>query len=172
MAALSEFDLGAWPARPRLVILPSPRLLTQHAWTALRAWMEQGSTLVVTGPFDDDEHWLPTGRMKALDLPAETRPVMPEESLAVDGVPLVLRYRGEKMHRIDTGMMPGDAAAAVMTLPVGSGRVMWSPLPVELAEEVEPAAALYLAAMKAAGLGPVMQSVRGLGRTRLSCAIP
>jgi hypothetical protein len=158
MAAVSEFDLGAWPVRPRLVILPSPRILTQQAWAALRAWVEQGSTLVVTGPFDDDEHWMPTGRMRALGLPVTTRPAMPEESLAVDGVPLVLRYRGEKMHRIDVTASAGDAAANVVTVPLGSGRVVWSPLPVELAEEVDPAAALYLAALRAAGLVPAIAS--------------
>jgi len=163
MAAVSEFDVGAWPVRPRLVILPSPRILTQHAWAALRAWVEQGSTLLVTGPFDDDEHWMPTGRMHALGLPATRRPVMPEEALTVDGVALVLRYRGEKMHRIDAAAMGGDAASNVVVVPVGRGRVIWSPLPVELAEEVEPTAACYAAAMKAAGLRPAITSDAGSG---------
>jgi hypothetical protein len=161
MAAVSEFDLVAWPARPRLVILPSPRILTGPAWTALRAWAEQGATLLVTGPFDDDEHWIPSGRMHALGLPVSTRPVLPEEPLVVDGAPFVLRFRGEKMHRIETASSPGNPAAGVVTVPIGAGRVLWSPHPVELAEEVEPAAALYLAAMKAAGLGPAIETSAG-----------
>jgi len=163
MAAVSEFDLGAWPGRPRLVILPSPRILTREAWRALRAWVEQGSTMLVTGPFDDDEHWIPTGRMKALGLAVETRPVMPEETLAADGVPLVLRYRGEKMQRVDTGVWPGDGAVGIVTLPIGAGRLLWTPLPVELAEEVDPTAAVYRAAMKAAGLEPAVTSSAGSG---------
>jgi hypothetical protein len=163
MAAVSEFDIGAWPVRPRLVILPSPRILSPHAWEALRAWVEHGSTLLVTGPFDDDEHWMPTGRMHALGLPVTTRPVMPEEALVVDGVPLVLRYRGEKMHRIEAAALGGDATSNVVVVPVGSGRVIWSPLPVELAEDVEPTAACYAAGMKAAGFGPAITSGAGSG---------
>ena len=164
MAAVSEFDAGAWPVRPRLVILPSPRILTQHAWAALRAWVEQGSTLLVTGPFDDDEHWMPTGRMHALGLPVTTRPVMPEEALtgrrrsprpALSG-----REDASDRRRRDREAMRPRRSSSV---PVGRGRVIWAPLPVELAEEVEPTAACYAAAMKAAGLRPAIASGAGSG---------
>ena len=163
MAAVSEFALGAWPGCPRLVILPSPRILTREGWAALQGWMEQGATLLVTGPFDDDEHWIPTGRMTSLGLSPVTRPVMPQETLVVEGVSLALRYRGEKMHRIETALR--DEAATdgtnIVAVPVGGGRLLWSPIPVELAEEEEPTAALYRAAIMAAGLSPAIASPAG-----------
>jgi hypothetical protein len=96
--------------------------------------------------------------MDALGLAASTRPVMPEEPLVVESVPLVLRYRGEKMHRIETAALGDAGPAAVVTVPVDRGRLLWSPLPVELAEEVEPTAALYLAALKAADMGPAVDT--------------
>jgi hypothetical protein len=163
MAAVSEFNLAAWPRRPRLVILPSPRILTSLAWAALRNWMEQGTMLLVTGPFDDDEHWIPSGRMNALGLAPSVRPVMPEESLVVDGVRFALRYRGEQMHRVETASQGDDTGGGVATLPVGGGRLMWSPAPVELAEDIEPTAVLYQAAIRAAGLAPAIQSSAGSG---------
>jgi hypothetical protein len=157
MAAVGELNLAAWPDRPRLVILPSPRILTRGAWAALRQWVTQGTTLLVTGPFDDDEHWIGTGRLAEIGLPAAVRPVMPEEHLALDGVSHVLRYRGEKMHRIDTGVTgPSGTPGGVSSIRVGSGQILWASLPVELADEIEPTAALYRFAMEASGVKPAI----------------
>lgn len=164
MAAVGEFSLAAWPDRPRLVILPSPRILTRGAWAGLRAWVEQGSTLLVTGPCDDDEHWIPTGRMGDLGLPAGVRPVMPEEHVVLDGASHVLRYRGEKMHRIEAGAFgPIGSPGSVRQMRVGSGQVLWASQPVELAEDVDPTVALYRSAMKAAGVEAAITSAADAG---------
>jgi len=164
MAAVSEFSLATWPERPRLVILPSPRILTRDAWATLRQWVAQGTTLLVTGPCDDDDHWIGTGRMAELGLPAEVRPVMPEERLVLDRAIHVLRYRGEEMHRIDA-VVTGSSGSpgGVSSIRIGSGLVLSAPLPVELADEIEPTAALYRIAMKAAGIEPAITTTADTG---------
>jgi len=157
MAAVGELKLAAWPDRPRLVVLPSPRILTRGAWATLRQWVAQGTTLLVTGPFDDDEHWIGTGRMAELGLPAEVRPVMPEGRLLLGRAAYVLSYRGEKMHRIDTGVTGSSGSpGGVSSIRIGSGQVLWAALPVELADEIEPTVALYRVAMEAAGVKPAI----------------
>jgi len=153
MSAASEFGLDAWPATPKLVVLPSPRILSRGAWARLLAWVEQGTTMVVTGSFDDDEHWLPTGRMAALGLSPALRPVMPEEAVFVDGVRHDVRYRGEKMQRIEAAVTDGEPA--VREVPLGRGRLLWSPLPLEVSDDGAPTAALYRFALGRSGVAPL-----------------
>ena len=153
MSAASEFDLDAWPERPALAVLPSPRILSRGAWTRLMSWVTEGTTLVVSGPFDEDEHWLPTGRMAALGLDARTRPVMPEETIVLDGRRYAVRYRGEKMQRVESAVTASEAGVNVASR--GRGRVLWSPLPVELSDEPESTAALYRLATREAGVSPL-----------------
>ena len=153
MSAASEFGLDAWPGTPKLVVLPSPRILSGAAWTRLMVWVEQGTTLAVTGPFDDDEHWLPSGRMASLGLSPAVRPVMPEETVFVDGVRHDIRYRGEKMQRVEAAVTTGEPAVRLLTH--GRGRVVWSPLPLEMSDESAATAALYRFALRTAGVTPV-----------------
>jgi len=173
MAAVGEFNLADWPERPKLILLPSPRILSQDAWMRIRTWVMAGSTLLVTGPFDQDEHWLPTGRMKELGLPAGVRPVMPSEWLTIgefgmrggSGSAAVaaesqfsrLSYRGEKLQRVDTALETTPSMGDVRVVTSGQGRILWCPTPIELAEEMGPTAALYKFAVGLAGIAPAVE---------------
>jgi hypothetical protein len=156
MAAVGEFNLDSWPEPPKLAVLPCPRILTRKAWAQLRAWMEQGTTLLVTGPFDEDEYWIPTGRMQEVGLPALARPVLPTESF---GRPseivelVVLHFRGEKLHRLETVVDGGPGTVrGYREVAIGKGRLLWVGAPVELADNVEPTVLLYREALHSAGL--------------------
>jgi hypothetical protein len=52
LAAVSEFRIGAEMPSPRLVLVPSPRLLRPSAWRTLQAWARRGSRVLLTGPLD------------------------------------------------------------------------------------------------------------------------
>jgi len=153
MAAVGEFNIDAWPERPALAVVPSPRLLTREGWARLRAWAEQGSTVLVTGPFDEDEHGLPTGRMAELGLPDRVRPVMAAEFIPAPFGLIEARYRGEQLQRVECASLEGAAKPEPFRdVTVGRGRVLWTAAPVELAEGWEAVAALYRHALTAAGV--------------------
>jgi hypothetical protein len=184
MSAASEYALDRLVHEPRLIVLPSPRVLTQAAWEHLVARAEAGATLVVSGPIDFDEYWRPAVRLERFGLHAGLRPVAQEELLDIDGTIQRLSFRGEKIQRVETAVREeseggersertegGEGSAsevgeslesreaskmseghAVVTVPVGRGRLIWSPLPVELAHEVEPTVALYRYALQQAGV--------------------
>ncbi len=161
MSAISEHRIGELRTRPKLLLLPAPRILTQSAWEALLALVEQGSTLLVTGPVDADEHWLPVPRIGALGVDHRIRPVAQEEFLAIDGSTYRLSYRDNKIQRVEkgvetgTGTSGGDSSIpSIRILPCSKGRILWSPLPVELAESIDPLAALYRFALVQAGVAP------------------
>ena len=148
--AVGEYNAGEHLGRPRLIVLPSARVLSGQAWTALLSAVEQGATLLITGPLELDEYRRPTDRMSALGLPSAVRPVSPEEALTIDGRALRAGFRGEKLERVETAGVTGDAAPLVLSR--GSGKIVWVPVPVELAEAPDATAAAYRFAARLAGL--------------------
>ncbi len=150
LRAVSEYrldDLG--PAR--LIVLPSARVLSDDAWQKLLKAVDGGVTLLVTGPIDADEYWRPVPRLRDLGVGAGSRSVARGESVQVGGASYELSYAGDALEHVERG----DAADGAVTLVRhGRGTIVWSPLPVELAQESEPTAALYRFALKTAGLEP------------------
>ena len=80
--AVGEYQIGSLGS-PKLIILPSPSTLTEDAWQAIVARVRAGAVLLVTGPFDGDAHFHPTGRQNQV-------------GLAYTDVPLTLRSNAFK----------------------------------------------------------------------------
>jgi hypothetical protein len=154
VSAVSEYSLGALHAAPQLVVIPSPRVLNQKAWETMMSMVAKGSTLLITGFFDSDEHWLRAPRSKDLGVKAFAKPVMPDEPLSIDGITYRLSYRGEKMHRVEKAVTGQRGVPTVVTLRHGQGEVIWSPLPVEVSDVLEPVGALYKFALQRARVVP------------------
>ena len=77
--AVGEYQIDRLGS-PKLIILPSPYVLTSEAWDAIVARVKAGSTLLVSGPFDEDAHFHPTGRQDAIGLPYTDVPLMIHEN--------------------------------------------------------------------------------------------
>ncbi|HUL43591.1 MAG TPA: cellulase family glycosylhydrolase [Bacteroidota bacterium] len=152
VAAVSEYGMGKLSRQPKLIILPSSRTLNESAWNAVRSMVESGSNLLISGPVDTDDHWLPQERMKALGVESAIMPIAEEESLSIDGVRFVLGYRGDKLQRVEKAVIVGSAEPSVQTISHGKGNIFWSPLPVELAESPESVTALYRYVLKQTGI--------------------
>lgn len=157
LAAVSEYGVEKLTLRPKLIILPSSRTLNERAWSSLLSLVEGGSALLVTGAIDADDHWLPVHRMKALGIGSVIRPIAEEEPLVIDGTNFLLGFRGDKVQRVEKGVIPGNQASSVQNISHGKGTIFWSPLPVELAENPDAASALYRSVLNQAGIGPVVE---------------
>jgi len=144
---------------PKLIVLPSPRVLADDAWAALLRAVDRGATLCISGPFDRDEVERPAGRAAALGLRAGVRPVAPAERIALDdGASVAAPFRGGRLERVETAVVDGDAST-VRVVPYGAGAIVWSPVPVELAEGPAATAALYAAAtVRAGAASPLLQT--------------
>ena len=154
--AVGEYGLADTLGAPRLIIAPSPRVLTDAAWQALMTAVEKGSTLLVTGIIDADEHWRPVERTKALGLRASSRPVAGQEPAVIAGTTWRLGYRGDRLERVETALVAGESPASVHRFVRGKGTILWMPLPVELSDSPVATVALYRAAIAAAGVAPTM----------------
>ncbi|WP_376794053.1 beta-galactosidase [Thermogemmatispora sp.] len=132
---LTELALERY--RPRVVIVPALQLCEPAAWLALLAYVERGGTALVSGVVGRDLHNLPfdPGLNIGHTLP---EPVAPYEELRLeDGSRYQLSFTQEK-----TGYVR-KAHNELRELALGTGRLLWVGLPLELASELEPLARLY-----------------------------
>jgi hypothetical protein len=152
MKAVSEFRLYLLKEIPQLLILPSAGVLSDEAWNALLEIVEKGATLLLTGPIDANEHWLERPRLKQLGINASTRPVAQEESVVIGRKEYRLSYRGEKLQRIEKSVVDGSEISSMSIIRRGRGKILWSPLPVEISDTPDTTTALYRYALKEAGV--------------------
>jgi hypothetical protein len=155
MSGCSEYALDRLDHLPQLIVVPSPRVLTDEAWRRLVEFAEAGATLLVSGPIDSDEHWRPAPRLARFGVEAEVRPVAQQEHLEIDRITYELSFRGDKLQRVDTAAIAGATTPRVRELPLGQGALIWSPLPVELGHQVETTVALYRFALSRARVDPL-----------------
>jgi hypothetical protein len=152
MGAISEYRLHLLKDVPRLMILPSARVLTDQAWEELLSVVDRGALLLMTGAIDADEHWLNRPRLKQLGIDALTRAVVQEESIVIGRKEYRLSYRGDKLQRIEKSVVKESDAPSIVMIRRGKGRILWSPLPVESSDTPETTTALYRYALKEAGV--------------------
>lgn len=156
LRAVSEYSLETILAEenvPNLILLPSPRILTERAWESLLKLVRNGSTLAITGYFADDEHFLPQPRFKDMESQSiyEAVPVSQFEKIEIEGKILQVRFGGEKIQRIEKADFPQDY---IWNTGLGEGNIFWCKIPLEIGETLEPIIAFYNFALKRANLLP------------------
>jgi len=164
MAAVSEYRLDAIKQTPKLVLVPSPGILTESCWQQLLNLAKKGTMVLVTGPFDSDEHRLPVNRLKALGIGGMTKPVSQNEPMVVGTDTLTARFGNLKIQRLEKSVA-SDQAAQPLVVSQGKGKIVWFPLPVENADNIESTVALYRKALEIAGVSSgfsVRESNRGV----------
>ena len=127
---------------PRLAILPSPQALTDAAWNALLQYVDQGGTLLVTGPVEHDEHWHIVHRAAALGIGGRADPLVYHNAeLKLGGKSVWLTFGQQQQSWLS--LLRFDDGSTLKEIPHGKGRVYWAAYPVELSEDLQSAAELY-----------------------------
>lgn len=150
LQAVSEYKIGEYAGQARLIIVPSPRVLTNQCWQALEAETRRGATVAITGPINLDEHWLPVFRI--FGLPVTITPVSESELISIFRQHIV-RYDGEKMQRVEKLVV--EAHSRVHTFKYGSGRMIYCPLPLELGDSMPAITEFYQFAFMSANIAPI-----------------
>ncbi len=155
LRAVSEYRLSGLKNPPRLLVVPSPRVLTEEAWVALLSLAEKGSTVLLTGAIDADEHWMPAERSKQIGFPATTVPIVEEEFLSVGRNDFKVSFRGDKLQRLEKAVI-AQSGDSLVTKPHGKGTILWCPLPVELSDGVTASVLVYRHALQVAGVESIV----------------
>jgi hypothetical protein len=137
-------DLG----RPRVIVLPACRSISDDGWGAIVAAVEQGARLICSGWFETDEAALPAER-----LGGGSRPLRMYEE-----VPGVAGARGAVFRF--SGTIPESWPAADLARPRrisrGAGTIVHHPLPIEWADATPSLAGFYRSAMIGTKVAPLV----------------
>jgi hypothetical protein len=142
---------------PKLIVVPAPFAFRQDAWETLMSKVRAGATLLISGRVDADEHfrsvpsrtagWAPGYRFAPL--------TARENVLNFPGSNVPLSYSGEKTTYAERGVLPvGD----YLETRVGQGRILYSALPLELADQLDSIGRIYRYAAGIAGVSPAYKT--------------
>lgn len=150
--AVGEYQLQKL-GRPKLIIMPTPWVLSRAAWKILVAHVRAGATLLISGRFDLDAHFHRTGRQRAIGLDARPR-LLAERMfhLRWPGHSAWLSYPGEETNYLEYGALPEGKSFQELTL--GRGRILYFAPPLELNANERAIGEVYRYALHAAGIQP------------------
>ncbi|SFI80572.1 Beta-galactosidase GanA [Paenibacillus sp. UNC496MF] len=165
---VSEYDLAPLETNPaKLIFVPSAHNFADEAFARLLGIVAStGATLVFTGPLGLDAYWRETDRLADAFGERKLGNVVREERLAIGERSYPVSYGRRRIAELfkETACGRGDGPAGadrVLEAAHGRGRIVWSPLPLELNERDEPIAALYAHALAASGVRRELEWVKG-----------
>ena len=91
-------------------------------------------------------------RFASLGIDVEVRPVSSGEDLEIDGRAYQATFRREKIQQVDKGVDRNASSQFVHRVPLGSGNLLWMPLPLEASDDTAPGEALPFASHRPARL--------------------
>jgi hypothetical protein len=154
-ARASAYAVGEYQIQllgnPKLILLPSPWTLSEPAWQSILAKVREGATLLVTGAFDNDEHFHPAGRSGQLGLDLHPGLLARRENLiSWPGGQGLLSFSGEKTTFLEQTLLPHDQTVLEKT--VGKGRILLVSLPLELNDNLKVVGDVYRYALQRANV--------------------
>ena len=152
-----EYQLSRMP-NAKLIIVPAPWVLHQEAWDLLMSKVRAGATLLVSGRIDADEHWVSVPeRMRGWNVEYTSAALTTREAaLKWPGGAARLSYSGDKTTYAERGVLSGGQT--FLDLPLGSGRILYFALPLELADQLDEVGRIYKFALKRAGVRPAYET--------------
>jgi hypothetical protein len=151
--AVGEYQINLLGS-PKLILLPSCFVLTPTAWDTILAKVRDGATLLITGPFDGDAHFLSTNRQNAVGLAyAQGLLSLREDYVKWPGGAAQLTFPGDKITYLTRAVLPDGTSWAERA--IGKGRILFVALPIELNNNLQAIGDVYRYAMKVAGIRSV-----------------
>jgi hypothetical protein len=151
--AVGEYQIDLI-GHPKLILLPAPMGLTDKAWETIVDRVNSGATLLVTGPFNGDAHLHATGRARALGFGyAEAPLTIRENAVKFPWGEERVVFGGSKTTMLTQAVLADGSAWTEK--PMGNGRILFSPLPLELGDDLAVVGNAYRYALKSAGVAPV-----------------
>ncbi|HEV2836319.1 MAG TPA: beta-galactosidase, partial [Pyrinomonadaceae bacterium] len=154
MQAVSEYTFADYSLSPKLIIVPAPRALTQKCWETLLVRARQGATVAISGVIDADEYLQPVERTWLFGPQINTESVSQTESFAVGEREYLVRFEGEKIQRIEKSVIK-NVTPGPRLINYGVGKLIWSPLPLELGDSMPALVAFYRMALAQARVAPI-----------------
>lgn len=161
---VGEYQLDSLEKQPaKLIIVPSAHNFSDEAFERLLRLAEQGSTVLWNGPVRRDAYWGPAAGRLAKEL-GETLHgnVLREEMLDLGGRQYAVSFGEKKIGTLAIDRpVNHQGVQQLVDVPLGKGRFLWCPLPLELNERWEPIQAAYAHGVALAGTNPELDWLKG-----------
>jgi hypothetical protein len=155
--AVGEYQLSQMPDA-KLIIVPSPWVMSQGAWNILMTKVKAGATLLISGRIDADDHWtsIPE-RVSDWNIEYKSEPLITRE-ISVDWPEgsAQLSYTGDKTTYTDRGVLSNNQT--FLDIQLGNGRILYFAPPLELADQFNEVGRIYKYAMKRAGINTIYET--------------
>ncbi|CAI6079605.1 beta-galactosidase [Cohnella sp. JJ-181] len=146
--------------KPRLIIVPSAHSFSDEALAKLLGHVElHGGTLLFTGPIGLDAYWKPTSRAAEAAGAYKLTNLSREEQVRIAGRTYRASFGDRKIGQLNKEVVPSpdgagwNQTAELLVRPLGAGKLLWCPLPLELNERTDTLQALYAAALQQSEAG-------------------
>lgn len=136
---------------PELIILPGMQLLSKPVWDRLLSYLEKGGTVLIDGVVDQNEFFAKEERISRLDSSYQMEKLLSIETLRIDGTDYSLDFRSTLGYADPGNALNCGNCRTIREYPVGKGKLIYCPYPVELSEDLEAVEALYRYAIRCAG---------------------
>jgi hypothetical protein len=139
---------------PKLMILPSPWILSQQAWQAILERVRMGATLLTSGRLDLDEHFQTVSRAKEAGLDFQWKVLDTRENLVEwPGGRAWLTYGEDKCTYLERAQLPSNQSFVEWS--VGRGKILFFSFPIEFNDNLTAISEIYCMALARAGVVPV-----------------
>jgi hypothetical protein len=152
---------------PKLVILPSPQMLTEDCWQALLRYVREGGNLLISGPVDRDEHWSEVHRIADVIPGSSIEPLtFRDATMKLNGLGgqnghgVELSFDQQKQFWLDSLRFQDGATMRELTR--GKGKIFWTAYPVELTEGTAATTEVYNYVLGRVGIAPAFTLVAPL----------
>ncbi|MGD0591212.1 MAG: hypothetical protein ABSA44_10505 [Bacteroidota bacterium] len=154
---VGEYQLSQMPDA-KLIIVPAPWVFNQDAWNILMRKVKAGATLLISGKIDADEHWVSIpDRVKDWNIEYTSAALTTREvEIKSPAGAIHLSYSGDRITYGERGVLKDDRT--FIEFSYGAGRILYSALPIELADQLDEVGRIYKYAMKRAGVGAVYET--------------
>jgi hypothetical protein len=154
---IGEYQLSQMPDA-KLIIVPSPWVMSQDAWNILMTKVRAGAMLLISGRIDADDHWAPVPeRVRDWNVDYKSASLTTRE-ITVDWPEgtVHLSYSGDKTTYAERGVLGNNQT--FLDLQLGKGRILYFALPLELADQLNEVGRIYKFAMKRAGVSAAYET--------------
>ncbi len=154
---IGEYQLSQMPDA-KLIIVPSPWVISQDAWNILMTKVKAGAILLISGRIDADEHWAPIPkRVRDWNVDYKSAPLTTREvTLDWPEGTAHLSYSGDKITYAERGVLGNNKT--FLDLQLGKGRILYFALPLEFADQLNEVGRIYKFAMKRAGVSAAYET--------------
>ncbi len=142
----------------RFIVLPAPRQLIQECWDVLMEKVRRGAWLLASGFIEADEVRRPVPRLARWGLQTVCRTMLHQETLPLakelgqDALEVCFAPQHGTIPHLQTARGPGEQALPLQVLPLGKGKIVYCPIPIENCLSEADTENVYRLFAKAAGL--------------------